>query len=69
MDMVASWTREELLGYVATWSATVKLIAAEGIGPVETLSEKLAEVWPDGEWRDVRWPLAIRFARVPEATH
>jgi SAM-dependent methyltransferase len=63
VDMTASWTREELLGYVATWSATVKLIAAEGPAKYEALCEKVNAIWPAGERRDVTWPLAIRLAR------
>jgi hypothetical protein len=28
-----------------------------------TLRAKLAAIWPDGERREIRWPLAIRLAR------
>lgn len=63
LEMVASWTRDELTGYVATWSATVKMIDAEGPAKYEALCAALAAGWPDGERREVRWPLAIRLAR------
>jgi SAM-dependent methyltransferase len=63
IEMVARWTRDELLGYTSTWSATVKMIAAKGDGRVRALHEALAAVWPDGEARTVRWPLTIRLAR------
>ena len=63
IDMVASWTREELLGYVSTWSATVKLVDAVGPAPLQALHDALARVWPDDERREIRWPLALRFAR------
>lgn len=63
IDMVAAWTREELLGYVSTWSATQRLATALGPRPYEELCEAVARVWPDGERRDVRWPLAIRLGR------
>lgn len=63
IDMVATWTRDELLGYVSTWSATQRLAAALGPRPFEELCEAVARVWPDGERRDVRWPLAIRLGR------
>jgi len=61
--MRATWTRDELVGYVTTWSATVKLVEARGPAPFEALREHLAAVWPDGERREIRWPLAIRLAR------
>ncbi len=66
MDMTARWTRDDLLGYINTWSATVKMKQAKGDGPVRKLVEDLARVWPDGEVRTIRWPLAIRLARRPE---
>ena len=63
IEMTARWTREELLGYVSTWSATVKLVRTTGDAAVRALHETLANVWPDGEARTIRWPLAIRLAR------
>ncbi|HSD90964.1 MAG TPA: hypothetical protein VLB44_25745, partial [Kofleriaceae bacterium] len=66
IDMRVEWTREELLGYVATWSATVKLVQAAGIAPYHELGDQLRAVWPDDERRTVTWPLAIRLARRQE---
>jgi SAM-dependent methyltransferase len=63
IDMTARWTREQLLGYVASWSATVRLAEAKGPGPYEALRAQLAAVWPEDESRTVTWPLAIRLAR------
>jgi SAM-dependent methyltransferase len=64
LEMTARWTRDELVGYVTTWSATVKLVAAKGPAPFEALRANLAAVWPDDEPRTIRWPLAIRLART-----
>jgi len=61
--MTARWTREALFGYVATWSATNRLVEREGPGPLERFRERLAAAWPDDDAREVRWPLAIRLAR------
>ena len=63
LDMTAEWTRDELIGYVATWSATVKLVDTVGPAPFEALRARLAEVWPGDDRRTVTWPLALRFAR------
>ena len=63
IDMIAVWTREELVGYLATWSATQKLAAAEGLARYDALCTELARIWPDGERREVTWPLTIRLAR------
>lgn len=64
IDMRASWTRDELVGYVSTWSATTKLVEREGPARLERLQARLAAVWPDGERRTIRWPLTLRLARV-----
>ena len=63
IQMTARWTRDELVGYISTWSATARLIAAAGEGPLDDLRRRLAAVWPDGQARDVRWPLTIKLAR------
>ena len=61
--MTAQWSRDELVGYLTTWSATVKLVAARGTGALDAVSAALAEVWPDGEPREIRWPLTVKLAR------
>jgi ubiquinone/menaquinone biosynthesis C-methylase UbiE len=63
LEMTARWTREELVGYITTWSATIKLVEAEGPARFEAFCERLLATWPDREPREVRWPLAIRLAR------
>ena len=63
IEMTARWSRDELVGYITTWSATARLVAAVGEGPLEELRRRIAAVWPDGEPRTVRWPLTIKLAR------
>lgn len=63
LAMTAQWTREELVGYVTTWSATARFVAAEGDAEVQALASELAAEWPDGETREIRWPLTIKLAR------
>jgi methyltransferase family protein len=63
LEMTASWTRDELLGYVTTWSATVKLVAARGSGALEAMHTALAECWTVDERRTIRWPLVVKLAR------
>jgi len=61
--MTATWTRDELLGYISTWSATSRFVAARGDATVDELRRRLAAVWPDDETREVHWPLTIKLAR------
>lgn len=59
-----NWTRGEFMGYVETWSAVREAEKAAGRGWVEEFGRALAERWPDGERRLVRWPLTVRAGRV-----
>jgi SAM-dependent methyltransferase len=61
--MTATWTRDEMVGYITTWSATARLVAARGEGAVDELRRRLAAVWPDHEPREVYFPLTIKLAR------
>jgi len=63
LEMTARWTRDELFGYVTTWSATAKLVVARGDAPVEELRRRLTTAWPDPEPREVRWPLTVKLTR------
>lgn len=59
--MEASWSLWELLGYLRTWSATKRFIAARGFDPVENLADELEIAWDEpGKKRLVRWPLHMR---------
>lgn len=59
------WTREQVFGYLRSWSATQKLIAAGGNKPVTALGKKIAEFWPDADvQRLVRWPLRVRVGKA-----
>lgn len=64
LAMTARWTRDEMVGYLTTWSATVKMIAVRGAGPLEAAAAALAACWPDGEIRTIRWPLTVKLARL-----
>jgi hypothetical protein len=63
--MTAEWTLEQLLGYVGTWSATMRFIADRGEDPRHALRERLARIWGAPETRHrLRWPLRLRVGRV-----
>lgn len=64
LELTASWTRDELAGYVSSWSATARLIEHEGPAAFEALRARLAATWPDDERRTLTWPLTIKLARV-----
>ena len=60
----AQWTLEHLLGYLGTWSATHRFMAAQGKDPVDLIAEDLARAWGNAsEPRLVSWPLTTRIGR------
>ncbi|HET7499397.1 MAG TPA: class I SAM-dependent methyltransferase [Kofleriaceae bacterium] len=63
--MTARWTRDELVGYITTWSSTARYVAAHGEGRLDELRRTLAARWPGGEPREVAWPLVVKLARRP----
>lgn len=64
-EIGVSWTLEELVGYVDTWSAVRALERAEGRAPLEAFRGALSRVWGDGAAvRPVRWPLSLRVGRL-----
>ena len=63
LEMTADWTRDELAGYVSSWSATGRLVERDGPAAFDAFRASLAATWPDGERRRVRWPLTFRLAR------
>lgn len=62
-DMRATWSLDEVLGYLRSWSATARYIVAEGHDQTDPLAERLKPLW--GEAREVRFPLILKVGRKP----
>lgn len=61
-----SWTAEQLLGYLSTWSAVQHFIRKNGRDPLDdAFRASLRSVWPEGESKTVRFPIFGRIARIP----
>ena len=64
-EMVAHWNTEHLIGYLHTWSATQRFIAANQRDPLQDVAGDLRSAWGDAkELRPVVWPLTVRIGRV-----
>ena len=61
-QMQVEWTLDDLLGYLSSWSATVRYEAARGASPLPQLREDLSAVWTK-EALAIRWPLSMRIGR------
>ena len=59
------WTLAHVVGYLRTWSATTRYIAAHGIDPVVAVERELRELWGDAtELRRITWPLIVLAGHV-----
>ncbi len=65
LAITVAWRLPDLVGYVETWSALRGLETAVGRAPVDAFQDALAASWGPAEHRrTVRWPLALRLARL-----
>ena len=63
--MIASWSIDQFLGYLRSWSATQRYIKANGEDPVGIVESDLREAWGDpARMREVRWQFHLRAGRV-----
>jgi len=64
-SITTEWSRDDLLGYLGTWSATRAYMKEKGIDPLPALEQRLESLWPDRDRRKMlRWPLHMRVGRV-----
>jgi SAM-dependent methyltransferase len=61
-ELRATWTLEQLIGYLGTWSAVRRYIGARDEDPVAPFAAELQPLW--GVARAVRWPLTIVAGRA-----
>jgi SAM-dependent methyltransferase len=69
-EMIAEWNLEHLLGYLRSWSATQRFIAANKRDPLEAIADDLRAAWSDTtRTRRVIWPMTLRVGvkEMPEA--
>jgi SAM-dependent methyltransferase len=60
-EMSVHWKLEHLIGYLRTWSATQRFIAANRRDPLEEIAAELGAAWGDAKQsRRVIWPLTLR---------
>ena len=62
--MRARWTRQDLLGYVSSWSAVARYRQQAGADPLPSFEDEMRRAWPDGRAYDIEWPLYLLVGRV-----
>lgn len=64
-EIRTEWSRDDLLGYLGTWSATQACMKAKGVNPLVDFAHRLAPLWPDAALvKTLRWPLHMRVGRA-----
>jgi SAM-dependent methyltransferase len=58
------WDLQQVLGYLATWSAVQRYRDQRREDPLPELASRLAADWPDGKGRRLRWPIHLRIGRA-----
>jgi SAM-dependent methyltransferase len=62
-EMIGQWNLEHLVGYLRSWSATQRFIAAKGADPLEQITDELRGAWGNPQQaRSVIWPLTLRVS-------
>ncbi len=57
------WDLQQVLGYLATWSAVQHYKDQRGEDPLPALAPRLEAVWPTGGYRRLLWPIHLRIGR------
>lgn len=63
-ESVLKWKRDDLLGYVSSWSAVQKFIKVNGYSPVSLLEEEIKKFWNEDEMKTVIFPIYLRLGRI-----
>ena len=59
-----SWTREDFIGYLSSWSAVQHYYKKNNASPVSLIENELDLVWKEGQVIEVRFPIFLRLGRI-----
>ncbi len=62
--MHADWSREQLVGYLGTWSAVTRYRAERSDDPLAEVVSVIEAQWGAVERRQITWPLTVRVGTV-----
>src|SRR6188768_1799574 len=52
-ETTLNWQREDMIGYISSWSAIQKYIKVNGNSPIPIIEEEINKLWPKGEVKKV----------------
>jgi SAM-dependent methyltransferase len=62
-QIVVDWDLDQVMGYLATWSAVQRRRDRTGADPLPALREALLPLWPGGT-RRLAWPIHLRLGHA-----
>jgi len=63
-DLTLQWKKEDLIGYLSTWSAVQNYIKQHGQSPLKLIKEEVEAAWSNNETKEFHFPLFLRLGRV-----
>jgi SAM-dependent methyltransferase len=66
-DMRMTWSLDDLIGYLGTWSPLKRFRNDRGFDPLEATIPKLRAAWGGAAERAVVWPFSVRAFRATPA--
>jgi hypothetical protein len=59
-----TWSSQDLLGYLNSWSSVQNYIKEKGSNPVAKLESEIKLFWTQNEWKNIKFPLFLKLFRV-----
>src|SRR5436190_23107769 len=63
-ETILTWQREDMIGYISSWSAIQKYIKTNGHSPIPIIEEELNKFWPEGEVKKVNFHIYLKLGRI-----
>jgi ubiquinone/menaquinone biosynthesis C-methylase UbiE len=63
-ETTLEWKQEDMIGYISSWSAIQKFIKVNGHSPISIIEEEIKKLWPEGEVKNVVFPIYLKLGRV-----
>ena len=64
LELETDWGLEQVMGYLATWSAVQRCKERTGRDPLPALEPRLAALWPRSVALRLHWPIHLRIGRA-----
>src|SRR5687767_2083297 len=63
-ETVLKWKRDDLLGYISSWSAVQKFIKEKGHSPIPEFEKNIKKLWGENDMKKVTFPIYLKLGRV-----